>query len=267
MNQRPTIREQIDACRPDGDDLHLPEHAADLAELQASLREGGDIRNQWEQSQAEGRVIRAAMHDVSLPAGLEARLLAAVQAAVPTLSGIEQAAKENVPSDETTVTPATVSPAKMSRRWLLISGPIAVAALVLGGVFAIQNLRKTDQPISRDELASQVESWLLKLDLRTMTKLATPPALPTGVVGTASHTSVIASRQGNITAYSLKGGAFLLVVPTTSNYPVPGLPYMKLSGISGGWQVGVWQSAGVLYVIAIPNEGHLSDFVRQPQVG
>ena len=43
MNQRPTIREQMDACRPDSDDLHLPEHAADLAELQASLREGGEV--------------------------------------------------------------------------------------------------------------------------------------------------------------------------------------------------------------------------------
>ena len=81
MNQRPTIREQMDACRPDSDDLHLPEHAADLAELQVGLRESAEVRCELDRIQQSDRIIRSATHDVSLPAGLEAKLLAAVQAA------------------------------------------------------------------------------------------------------------------------------------------------------------------------------------------
>ncbi|HMC12403.1 MAG TPA: hypothetical protein VKH44_13980, partial [Pirellulaceae bacterium] len=205
--------------------------------------------------------------------GLEARLLAAVQAAesVPALAGVEQAARQSVLGSETTAAPVKATSAITSRRWLLVSGPIAAAALVLLGIFVVQNWKHDDQPISRDQMTSQVEGWLANIDLKTMTKPAKPPTLPVGVLGIVNRTGSIASSQGNIAAFSLQRGgnsAFLLALPTTTIYPVPALPYMRLSDISGGWKVGVWQSGGVLYVIAVPNNsGDLSDFVHQPQIG
>lgn len=270
MNERPTLREQMDACRPDSDDLHLPEHAADLAELQAGLRESAEVRTQWERSQQDSRTIRSAMQDVSLPAGLEARLLAAVQAArsVP-LACVEEVVRDEVPPGDHLATP---SPAKANRRWFIRVASGLVAACVLVGVVAFQNWPQKEQQVSKDQLVSQVDEWLRAVDGSTMvapTRVIPPPG---GVLGRVSGSSSIATSHGKIAAYSvtLRGSnATLLVIPTSQQYPVDSMPFTNVTGVSGGRLVGAWQKDGVLYVIAIPsNSGaHLDDFVRKPQVG
>jgi hypothetical protein len=275
MNQRPTIREQIDACRPDSDDLHLPEHAADLAELQASFRDSGELRSQWDQSQAESRVIRAAMHDVSWPAGLEARLLAAVQAAefVPTLSGVEQAAKESVPA-EVLAAPAKTPGGKSRRRFFAaVSGLAAAAAVVIFGVVGYRSLTQTDQPIPKEQFVSLAEEWLRSVDVRALAKPA-KLAPPSGFVrGTVIGSKSFSPGSEKVTAYAVqlrRGGttAILLEIPTTRVYPVNSLPYSMLR-ISGGWKVGAWQRDGVLYVIAVPENADtkLDQFVPQQPIG
>src|SRR6185295_8780941 len=108
-----------------------------------------------------------------------------------------------------------------------------------------------------DQLATQVEQWLRAVDVRTMAKPAKPTGLPTGVLGTVAGSSSISSPQGKIAAYSvtLRGNsAILLAIPTAQQYPVNALPFTKISGISGGWQVGAWQRGGVLYVIAVQED-------------
>ncbi|MBC7854151.1 MAG: hypothetical protein IAF94_12015 [Pirellulaceae bacterium] len=252
MNQRPTIREQMDACRPDSDDLHLPEHAADLAELQAGLRESVDVRTQWERSQQDSRIIRGAMQDVSLPSGLEGRLLAAAHAAqaVP-LAGVEQAVREETPAGDH---PVVSTPAKTNRRLVIRVTVGLIAASVLVGVFAVQSWPQKEQQVSKDQLASQVDEWLRTVDVRTMVKPTKAMRPPGGVLGTVVGSSSIASSQGKVTAYSvsLRGSnATLLVIPTSQQYPVNSMPFTKVSGISGGWLVGAWQKDGVLYVIAV----------------
>ena len=272
MNQRPTIREQMDACRPDSDDLFLPEHAADLAELQAAQRERAEVRAQFERSQQDGRVIRGAMQDVALPAGLEARLLAAVQAAqVLPLAGVERAVREDSPSDKTQAVPA-----RKSRRWFTttaVAGLASMAALVLLVVWGIQSWTPKEQPITRDQLASQVQEWLRNVDVSAM-KPSKGVVLPRGVLGSVTGSSSIASSQGPITAYSVKlrgGGsnATLLVIPTSQQYPVGALPYSTVPGISGGWNVGAWQQERFLYIIAVPdNSGtSLDQFVPRQPIG
>ena len=274
MNQRPTIREQMDACRPDSDDLHLPEHSTDLAELQVGLRASAEVRGEWERSQQEGRVIRGAMQDVALPVGLEARLLVAVQAAhVVPLAGVEQAVREVAPANGNLAVPA---PSKANRRWFMKSaiGLGAAAAVVLAGVFVFQDRTPKEEHITRDQLASQVEDWLRTVDVSAM-KPPTNSALSTfpkgTVLGKADRFSSISTSQGRITAYSVTLGgsrAILFMLPTTKAYPVGSLPFTTL-GVSGGWRVGAWQRDGVLYVIAIPadSDARLDQFVPQQPIG
>lgn len=256
MTQRPTIREQIDACRPDSDDLHLPEHAPDLVELQASLRESGDVRRQWEQSQAESRLIRGAMQDILLPAGLEDRLLAAVQTAEV---------------DSTTAPHPTSRHQPNRRRFIQVASSLAAAAaVVLVGVFVYRQLTETEQPITKEQLVSRAESWLRSADQQTMKPATTIQAAPGGfVLGKVVRSKTFSAGSDRITAYAVQLGgstAILLEIPTNQVYPVNSLPYSTL-GVSGGWTVGVWQRDGVLYVIAVPDGGSLPQFVRQQPVG
>ncbi|MGI8982698.1 MAG: hypothetical protein ACR2FY_25980 [Pirellulaceae bacterium] len=253
MNQRPTLREQMDACRPDSDDLHLPEHAADLAELHVGLRESAEVRGQWEKSRQDGRMIQIAMQDVSLPAGLEARLLAAMKAT----------------DDAPQVSPA----APQRRRFLQVAaGLVAVAASAMVAFVTYQNWPQAPQEIAKDQLATEIEGLVRAGNDSKMAMPTKPQALPGGVLGAVAGTSSISTSSGKMTAYSLTlrggrgGNAILLVIPTTRIYPVDALPYSKI-GISGGWEVGAWQKGGVLYVLAVRTGGRLEDFVRPPQVG
>ena len=68
----PRIHEAIDACRPGGDDLQLPE----LQPLAARIQEDAELRERFEQLQALDRAIGREFCDVEVPDGLEERLLA-----------------------------------------------------------------------------------------------------------------------------------------------------------------------------------------------
>ena len=275
MSKRPTIREQIDACRPDSDDPHMPEHAAELAEFAAGLRESDEIRSQWELSQQNDRILRGAMQDVSLPTGLEARLLAAVQSSsVIPLAGVERAAGEDSPACENPVAP--VRPATSRRRFLQIAGALGgTAALVLAAVLVFQSGQKAEQPITKDQLAAQVEAWLGTVDLKALpaaTKESRKAFPSETVLGSAQRAGTISSEQGEITAYDVALGsnhATLLVIPTSQVYPVGSFPLTNLSGVSGGWQVRAWQSGGSLYVIAVRSnsDARLDHFIRPQAVG
>lgn len=275
MNQRPTLREQIDACRPDSHDPHMPEHAAELAEFAAGLRESGEIRSQWERSQHNDRILRGAMQDVSLPTGLEARLLAAVQSSsVTPLAGVERAVREESTVSENSVVPARPA---TSRRWFLqVAGALGgTAALVLAAVLVFQSGQKVEQPITKDQLAAQVEAWLGTVDLKALpaaTK-ASQRAFPNEIVlGSVKRAGTFSTDEGEITAYDVELGsnhATLLVIPTSQVYPVGSFPLTNLSGVSGGWQVRAWQSGGSLYVIAVRSnsDARLDHFIRPQAVG
>ena len=275
MNQRPTIREQMDACRPDSDDLYLPEHAADLAELQAGLCESAEVRTQWERSQQNGRIIRGAMQDVSLPAGLEGRLFAAVLAAQSApLAGVEQALREEPPSKN-----FHASPSLANRRWFMttaVASLAGMAALVLVGIFGSRFYFHQDEKIDKNLLTTRVEDWLRVADPKgiewaTITDAA---SFPNGsVLGRVARSGLVLSSQGKIVVYdvSLAGSssrATLLVIPTASQYPVNAFPASKVQ-VSGGWSVGAWQKNGVLYVLAVRtgSDTRLEQFIPPQPIG
>ena len=278
MNERPTLRQQIDACRADSDDLHLPEHAADLAELKAGVQQSAEIRAWRERSQRDDRAIRGAMQDVALPAGLEKRLLAAVQAAQERpLACVAKATAEETPAQAVvSVANAGRTPARSRRRWLMttVGSLTVVAALMLSVFLGIKFLASPDEPITKDQLASQVQEWLQAAERMSWDARKTADRFPSGsLLGGVVRSGSVASSQGTITVYDVKlptGSSRALVwgLPATAEYPVASLPFSNVS-VSGGWEVGAWQKDGVLYVLAVRSGGDAGpeQFIRPQVIG
>lgn len=273
MNHRPTLREQMDACRADSDDLLLPEHAADLAELKAGVQQSAEIRGLWERSQRDDRAIRGAMLDVALPIGLEQRLLAAVQAAQEQpLACVETVTNEEISVPEVAA-PSRQTPTMTRRRWVVSTIALTAAASILAAYLGSQFLSSPQEPISKDLLAAQVQEWLpvvsnVKWDAKT-----TQDKFPANSLrGDVAHSSSVASSQGTITVYDVRlstssSRALLLVLPATAKYPVSSLPFTELS-VSGGWKVGAWQKSGVLYVLIVSERAaSLKEFIRPQSIG
>lgn len=276
MNQRPTLREQIDACRPDSDDLHLPEHAADLAELKAGVQQSAEIRGLWERSQRDDRAIRGAMLDVALPIGLEQRLLAAVQAAhEQPLACVEKVVDEEVTVQEAVSSVRYVS-TTIRRRWVVSTIALTAAASILAAYLGSQFLSSPQEPISKDLLAAQVQDWLQAADPLNMNwdAKATNNRFPgRSLYGKVEQAGSVVTRQGTITVYDVRlsngsSQAVLLVLPTTAVYRVDSMPASKVE-VSGHWNVGSWQTDGVLYVLAVRRGGdtNLQHFIRPQRVG
>ena len=277
MNQRLTLREQIDACRADSDDLHLPQHAADLAELKAGVQQNAEVRALWERSQRDERVVRGAMYDVSLPTGLEQRLLAAVQAAQERpLACVEKAANDEIPTQAlVSVASAEQAPTTSRRRWVWSTvGLTAAAALILAAVVGNKFLNPADEAITKDQLASQVQEWVEAASkVKKWDATATNKWFPLeSLKGVVDRSSSVPSSEGTITVYDVKlqtssSRALLLVLPTTAKYPVDSLPFTSVS-VSGGWDVVAWQKDGVLYVLAVrSDDARLDQFIRPQAVG
>src|SRR2546426_12779898 len=79
MKSSRRLREQIDACRPGGDDLALPA----LAELAQSIKDDPALAEEVRCCQAFDCLVGAAIHDVSVPADLRERLIAATAMITP----------------------------------------------------------------------------------------------------------------------------------------------------------------------------------------
>ena len=88
-----TLRERIDACRPGSNDLDQPE-MADVARL---LEKDARVRQLYLSVQRNDESLAAAFRDVSVPAGFEGRILAAMaeNGGVPAMYGAEPAPLED----------------------------------------------------------------------------------------------------------------------------------------------------------------------------
>lgn len=276
MNQRPTLREQIDACRADSDDLHLPEHAADLAELKAGVQQNAEIRALWERSQHADRTIRGAMQDVPLPAGLEQRLLAAVQAAQEqSLAFVEKATVAETPGQGVdSVASAKRAPITSRRTWVWGTFGLTAAALILAAIVGNQFLNPADEAVTKDQLASQVQDWLQAVSKVKWDATATAKRFPKGSLnGGVSRSGSVASSQGTIFVYDVtlstgSSRAMLLVLPTMAKYPVDSLPPFTSVPVSGAWDVVAWQKDGALYVLAVSGtDSRLDQFIRHQPIG
>lgn len=289
MNKRPTLREQIDACRPDSDDLHLPEHAADLAELAEGIRNSADVRAQWNRTQHDDRLIRSAMHEVSLPAGLEQRLLAALLSSkpAPLSDAVDRASSDTAPERPA----ATVSspekgqgaarqhsPLPSRRLFAKVAGTFAAAAAVAlvtaAGIFFWP---QEPQDVTKDQLANQVQDWLqtsyqpgVQWQQANATIQASFPQ--NWVQGKIARWGRLPSEtEPKVVVYELTSGgnqARLFAITTTRQFPVGSLPYTRLN-VSGGMSVGAWQKGDTLYVLAVRegSDSRLDHFLKPRTIG
>lgn len=239
MTTNPTIRELIDACRPDQHDPQRPELAADLAPLARELESQLELVEAVKRSERFDRNVRSALDDVEVPAGFAERLLAKCEAAVVTPAQEEK-------------------PKKASRRKWLAQLSIAASLLIvaLAAYPAITFIFNARQPVTADELAQSAVTWFDDCGPGAQWAPVNPTILAQYPLDPALRFRPLVYRQVNPTtvAYNLShsGKRALLFVhlparphPTLHKFPYGALP------ASGGISLGAWQRSEVVYVLGV----------------
>lgn len=150
----PSLREMMEACRPDQDDLAQPE-MAELAQKLAASPEGQAL---YERMRAFDSALSEAFRDVPVPAGLQSRILARL--ARHEASSGEGSKRPISARDVPEAQQAAARPPQASRRrWLVAASALAAAAAgLLWGVFTLLN---RGESIAKAELmAAAVERFL-----------------------------------------------------------------------------------------------------------
>lgn len=264
MSEKPTIREQIDACRAGSADLSLPELAALASELERSPALAEELRR----SQRLDGLIKEALADIPVPAGLAERILAASESS-------ETAAEVSLPNRAE----RTLSRHWISRRQVLLIGGSIATILVIVVCARVFLFGKTP-PIGHQELASDVGGWMNRLaqaDWRSG-KLPGGVTMDSAVLAPARQWQTVrgpnsAGWKGSATAIDLaapgKPRAVLFVVRSSARFSVPTTPTQTaLLSPTGGYKATAWQRPGskLLYVLVIEEDRgqRLSDFLRKP---
>lgn len=256
MTTNPTIRELIDACRPDQHDPQRPELAADLAPLARELESQPELVAAVKRSERFDRNVRSALDDVALPAGFAERLLAKCEAAVVTPAAPEE------------------KPRKSSRRKWLAQLSIAASLLIvsLAAYPAINTIWQARQPVTSDELAQTAVTWFdacgpgvqwIPVNEKILAEYPLSSAL-------RFRPKVFRQVDESTVAYYLgsDGKRAILFVhqakrphPLLSNSPYRALP------VSGGISLGAWKRDDVVYVIGVTGSNRrwpVDDFVIRP---
>jgi hypothetical protein len=263
VDNKPTIRELLDACRVDQHDPQRPELAAELAPLARELQTSPELLQAVEKSERFDRSVRAALDDVAVPAGLADRMLAGCEAAV-VMPAAAMAANEIVASRS------------LSRRqWIaLVSTAASLLIVLAGGYETWRWVMSPPRPLSNDELAAAATSWFdlsgpqtgwQSLDKAPLAQYPLSRGLKFGPTRWArlDETTVVyeLTRPGRQRA---------LLFVKVGQRPLPGItktfPLQRL-GSSGGLALGAWQRGSVVYVLSvIEGDQRIEDFVaRQPE--
>jgi hypothetical protein len=271
MNRLDQLRQQIDACRPGSDDLHLPE----LAELKAAVASSGEVAAELDRAQRFDQSVTSALYDVPVPSGLLDRLL--VSAASPVaLAGIEQAidvGPSAAPSDAPQAAGAAASGSRRTWLWRVGSIALAAAAALAIGVF-VSN--RSPREVTAEQLAADIPAWFTAADSQDGWSTArVPPGFPwdKAVRGNPRAWRSLKTPTGEpAVVYEVASGngtrALLFVVATRARYQVPTLPGSPLRGTTGGLQASAWQGAANLYVLVVKAPGATIDsFLIKRQLG
>ena len=270
------LRQLMDACRANSDDLSLPE----MADLAVALRDDAALRSEWESRQRSDRVIAGAMHDLSAPAGLAERILAA--ATPRDGERLAQAAGAAVaievePNADTSPAPTTQVARGSRRRWLRYA--FSTAALLLAAVAAWQFWPRQPQVVSAAQLAGEAQEWF---NVAAATKAGWQPpsttaplAFPAGsITGKFYHwQSLRIPQEPTLVAFDLAGPrlpgrTYLFVAKTMRDYQVSSVPFTRLPA-TGGLTMGAWEQGGMIYVLVVdePNTGlRLERLVRDQKL-
>jgi hypothetical protein len=263
----------MDACRPDRDDLSLPE----MADLEVALRKDGALRSEWESRQRSDRRLAGAMHDVSVPAGLAERILAAAEGARAGLGASINQAVATGPDLTAEVSPRGNSPPalRISRRlaWRLV----ATAALVFMGILGVwQVWLRPPQTVTRVQLEEIAQGWFNTAIQQTkpMPPSVKPPLpFPRRDVASSFQSWQRLPAAEKPVAFDLtnrhsRGKIFLFAARTKKDYEVQSVPYTPLTA-TRGLEMGAWQQGDVLYVVVVDREKsglRLEHVLRKPKL-
>jgi hypothetical protein len=243
MNDRELIT-GLDACRQASNDLAQPD-LRDVAESVASDERAAEIRVRIERIDAAA--LRA-MHNISLPAGLESRLVARLRnAAQPTPAVL-----------------CETDSSRTRRRWLAWSA--GFAAVVAATIAAVMLLRPP-LPLDERDLASSrqwhdqivaADDWLAigsgDLDWPGLSKLYLSPRR-------YRDASSIVGREAYAYDLGSPGGlqATLFVIPQEARAGLSGSPPPQPASFTLGSSIAAWQQGGVIYVVVVGSD-RLQDY-------
>jgi hypothetical protein len=265
MNDEPRINELLEAYRPQVDDLAddawQPLRAPLIGESEVSDPE---LQRRAESIHRRDQVIRSAMHDVPIPAGLAERLLASLPEGNPA----DLLSSAPVISSEAVTSPRQPdAPTRLGRRaWAAaVIGIAAIVALIIG---LWPKLPTDGGPGSAEELAGMVTGWendpALGSDgawsVLSGQSLSSYPIVPSDLQVPA--TRVIGPVQRNdgllLAVYELAGPdgktARLYVARTNRTFGVPGVPQSLLHGLTGQRRGIAWQRNQHLYVVVVDSQ-------------
>ena len=252
MNDR-EMKKAIDACRPEAEDVRLPE----MSELAEALEHDPRARRWFERSRQWDAAVGEAFRDVAVPEGLAARLLDAVQDAGGTSSVGD--GPEPLKSSNESVPFALES--HCARRWsgrrvaAVLAGVAAVAACWL----ALVRIGGEDV-ISEETISGEVALWIGQLQRNGWRDDLGDPALrdyplDRCVRQLPRRWSPVRTRyDAHAVAYDLAGPGRAMAVVFCIRNPngrssLASIPTRIPS--TGGMVIGAWQRDGRVYVLAV----------------
>ncbi len=255
--RKPKLREMLEACRFDQDDLAQPE----MRELAETLAASPQWRGLFERLQLFDAAASAAFRDVPVPDGLQERILArlAVEDGPRDVANSEPVVARNGQGAGETPS-GTLRTSR--RRWLLAaSGLAAAAAGLLWGVFG---LFSPVESISRAELiAAAIERFVNEPAERGQVLAASPSRFPLSealVALTSGQIAVIRWRPVNdffgaeVDAFDLIGSQGRVATVYAGRFAVEGLPAEvpprpMLS--TAETSASAWREHDVVYVLVV----------------
>jgi len=259
------IQEAMDACRPGSADLQQ----AELAALADAIRCDAGLRRRWECSQRFDARVRNALVDVPVPAGLEERLLAAVESpsesAADGVIAPSLACAAGAPAgDEIRTGPGHAGRwpwAERRRVWTVISGSLVAIAALAGFVLLVPYFR-VSEPRADDRLPDEILAWSdtvvrqgWKDDLSSAQALARP--LDRAIRANPQRwCSIATAYDAQTLVYDVAppGGEMALVFCMhcpVSRTALPQIPPWNGFSATGGLTLGVWRRGGLVYVLVV----------------
>ena len=237
----PKFTDAIEACRPNHDDLELPEMQAAVHAMQADSR----LREFRDQVRAVDIQITDAMKSVDAPDGLEDRILAKLPNE-PLVS---------IKGDDASAVVTTSSRSKGSRRsrWAIYA---AACMFVAGLVALVVVIQSWPEPLNENALSELAASEIRQLSPDAW--VAVPNSVPKSSKLRRDLTSRY-QKLGDVHAFQFGGGKGLLLVrkakvaSSVADRP-PTVPVSR----TNGWLFGSWQEKGHVYTLAV--QGTLRDY-------
>lgn len=287
MADQQKLREQIAACRPDSDDLQLPELRELARAIEAVAPQVADVAlaQQLARSQQFDRAVRGAVQDVPVPAGLLEQLLASAGQVSSQVSSAEQASLANAAVElpaadfaRDELQPRPMQPSRVKRaRFLAILTTIAAVVVLALSIRAY--LPTPQKVVTAGELSERVDRWLVEVlppagwnrDLNQAPLKTHPLATSIRVKPLRWHALATADDSRAVVYDLTRPGrqrAVLFVLQSPAKYSVAAPPASTQLLASRGMRVVAWQAGEHLYVLAV-QEGdgqHLDDFLRRTRI-